>query len=55
VNELINEPEWTFHYFLFDFPSEILDINDKKTMSSSQQEYIFFDTIVHDGEIEQVI
>jgi hypothetical protein len=33
------------------FLSKVLDAN----MSSSQQEFLFFDTIVHDGEIEQVI
>jgi hypothetical protein len=33
----------------------VLDVNNIKTMSSSQQEFLFFDTIAHDGEIDQVI
>jgi hypothetical protein len=49
------ETKWTYYYFSFYFFFKVLDANNKKTMSSSQQEFLFFDTIVHDGEIEQVI
>ena len=33
---------------------KLLDVSNKKTMSSGQPEFLFFDMIIHDGEIEQV-
>lgn len=40
---------------LFHFVAKVLDVNYQKRMSSSQQEFLFYDTIEHDGEIEQVL
>ena len=36
------------------FSFEALDVHREIEMSSSQQEILFFETIAHDGEIDQV-
>ena len=45
----------TYFYMLQHLFLDFSDVQNSTVMSSSQQEFLFFDTIVHDGEIEQVM